>query len=227
MRQHVVIRREEFVGGTREKPEVGVFTQTHANRPPVPWGRIGVGEVVWMKWTGGPLVAQAIVSGFRQIENATPETLKDTTRGFALHELETYWLNLPPVFYGVTIYLEKERWVDEPISPSARSRGESWIVLDTPEKADAWLTNATVSEVTTNDTQSKRTRRSRTLPHSVRFHVLRRDNFQCTYCGGKPPEVRLQVDHIQPRSRGGTHDITNLRAACSECNIGKGARSIE
>ncbi len=37
MREHIVIRREEFVGGTREKPEIGVFTQTRTNCPPVPW----------------------------------------------------------------------------------------------------------------------------------------------------------------------------------------------
>ena len=58
MVQHIAIRRENYVAGTRERPEVGVFTQTHATRPPVPWGRIVVGEPVWMKWTGGPLVAQ-------------------------------------------------------------------------------------------------------------------------------------------------------------------------
>lgn len=43
MRQHVVIRRDEYVAGTRERPEVGIFTQTHATRPPVPWDRIAVG----------------------------------------------------------------------------------------------------------------------------------------------------------------------------------------
>ena len=44
MRQHLVIRREAYVAGTRERPEVGIFTQTHRRRPPVPWSRIGVGE---------------------------------------------------------------------------------------------------------------------------------------------------------------------------------------
>src|SRR5262245_58097474 len=37
MRQHVVIRRESYVAGTRDRPEVGIFTQTHTTRPPVPW----------------------------------------------------------------------------------------------------------------------------------------------------------------------------------------------
>ena len=58
---HVVIRQESYVAGTRERPEVGIFTQTHASRPPVPWGKRGVGDLVWMKWSAGPIVAQAHV----------------------------------------------------------------------------------------------------------------------------------------------------------------------
>jgi hypothetical protein len=30
--QHVVIRQESYVAGTRERPEVGVFTQARARR---------------------------------------------------------------------------------------------------------------------------------------------------------------------------------------------------
>ena len=79
--QHVVIRRDDYVSGTRDRPEVGVFTQTHATRPPVPWGKIASGDVVWMKWAGGPIVARARVAGFRQLENCTPAKLRATTQG--------------------------------------------------------------------------------------------------------------------------------------------------
>ena len=40
MLQHVVICQESYVAGTRERPEVGIFTQTHSSRPPVPWGAL-------------------------------------------------------------------------------------------------------------------------------------------------------------------------------------------
>ena len=53
VQQHVVIRQECDVAGTRERSEVGIFTQTHAARPPVPWGKLGVGDLVWMKWSPG------------------------------------------------------------------------------------------------------------------------------------------------------------------------------
>lgn len=38
--------------------------------------------------------------------------------------------------------------------------------------------------------------------------------------------MRLHVDHIHPQSRGGTNDLDNLVTACSDCNIGKGARLL-
>ena len=44
--EHISIRREDYVSVTKERPEVGFFTQTHATRPPVPWGRISIGETV-------------------------------------------------------------------------------------------------------------------------------------------------------------------------------------
>lgn len=51
--------------------------------------------------------------------------------------------------------------------------------------------------------------------------MLSRDGFQCRYCGRKPPEVSLEVDHIKPRCAGGSDDETNLITACRDCNQGK------
>lgn len=57
----------------------------------------------------------------------------------------------------------------------------------------------------------------------TRFEVFKRDRFTCQYCGGKPPEVTLELDHIHPVAKGGTNDILNLCTSCKECNRGKGA----
>jgi hypothetical protein len=54
---HVAIRREEYVSGTRDRPKIGIFTQAHQTRHPVPWGQIAIGDTVWTKWSGGPIVA--------------------------------------------------------------------------------------------------------------------------------------------------------------------------
>lgn len=61
---------------------------------------------------------------------------------------------------------------------------------------------------------------SRLAPR-LRFHVLRRDNWTCRYCGKRAPNVVLEVDHLVPVSRGGTDEPWNLLTACFDCNRGK------
>jgi 5-methylcytosine-specific restriction endonuclease McrA len=51
--------------------------------------------------------------------------------------------------------------------------------------------------------------------------VLVRDNHECQYCG-RPAE---NVDHVVPRSRGGSHTWDNVVAACRPCNSRKENRS--
>ena len=59
------------------------------------------------------------------------------------------------------------------------------------------------------------------ISKKIRFEVFKRDAFKCAYCGKTPPEVVIEVDHIQPRSRKGSDDINNLITACFDCNRGK------
>lgn len=59
------------------------------------------------------------------------------------------------------------------------------------------------------------------ITKKIRFEVFKRDGFQCAYCGKTPPEVALEVDHIEPKSKGGSDDINNLVTACFDCNRGK------
>jgi hypothetical protein len=57
----------------------------------------------------------------------------------------------------------------------------------------------------------------------TRFEIFKRDAFTCQYCGAKPPNVILHVDHILAVANGGTNDTGNLVTACSQCNLGKSA----
>ncbi len=55
------------------------------------------------------------------------------------------------------------------------------------------------------------------------WDVLARDNWRCCKCGRSAKEdgVILHVDHIKPRSKGGTDDMDNLQTLCRKCNLGK------
>jgi len=55
----------------------------------------------------------------------------------------------------------------------------------------------------------------------MRFEVFKRDNFECQYCGAKPPNVPLEIDHIIPVSKKGKTTKDNLITACFDCNRGK------
>ena len=59
------------------------------------------------------------------------------------------------------------------------------------------------------------------ISKSTRFEVFKRDSFTCQYCGKRAPDVVLEVDHINPVSKGGDNDISNLITACFDCNRGK------
>jgi hypothetical protein len=61
----------------------------------------------------------------------------------------------------------------------------------------------------------------------VRIRVLKRDRFTCVYCGKTGAESELEIDHIHPVSKGGSHHVSNLVTACRTCNQAKGAGTLE
>ena len=56
------------------------------------------------------------------------------------------------------------------------------------------------------------------VPGSLRYRVLSRAKGRCELCGISKDEKFLDVDHIIPRSKGGSNDISNLQALCTTCN---------
>jgi ATP adenylyltransferase len=62
------------------------------------------------------------------------------------------------------------------------------------------------------------------VPYSLRYQVLAESDRRCALCGATEKERPLDVDHIVPRSRGGTNEKANLQVLCSRCNRAKGNR---
>lgn len=61
--------------------------------------------------------------------------------------------------------------------------------------------------------------------YEVCEYLLNKWDRKCTYCGAE--NVPLQIEHIQPKAKGGTNRISNLCLACEPCNIKKGTQDIE
>jgi 5-methylcytosine-specific restriction endonuclease McrA len=53
--------------------------------------------------------------------------------------------------------------------------------------------------------------------------VFARDGHRCQYCGASAENI----DHVVPRSKGGTHSWDNVVAACRPCNTRKRDRMLE
>jgi 5-methylcytosine-specific restriction endonuclease McrA len=61
--------------------------------------------------------------------------------------------------------------------------------------------------------------------YEIREYLLEKFRRMCSYCDAKG--VPLQIEHIHPRSKGGSESVTNLCLACEPCNKRKGAQPIE
>jgi 5-methylcytosine-specific restriction endonuclease McrA len=55
-----------------------------------------------------------------------------------------------------------------------------------------------------------------------RKNIFIRDGHACQYCGSVLPSLRLTLDHVIPRSRGGRSEWQNLVTCCYPCNNRKG-----
>jgi 5-methylcytosine-specific restriction endonuclease McrA len=58
-----------------------------------------------------------------------------------------------------------------------------------------------------------------------RRNLFARDGHQCQYCGRCFPSNQLSIDHVVPRSRGGTNSWDNVVCSCVRCNATKGGRT--
>jgi 5-methylcytosine-specific restriction endonuclease McrA len=74
------------------------------------------------------------------------------------------------------------------------------------------------------------TRHDRPRPNAVSFcrrNVFKRDHSTCQYCGGRPGNEELTIDHVIPRAQGGQTTWENCVLACVACNARKANRTPE
>lgn len=64
------------------------------------------------------------------------------------------------------------------------------------------------------------------LGYELREYLLLKFDHKCAYCGNGCSKG-FQIDHVIPRSRGGSNRLINLVLACKECNQTKGNKSYQ
>ena len=58
-------------------------------------------------------------------------------------------------------------------------------------------------------------------------YLLERENGCCIYCGIHASKAKMEIEHVIPRSRGGTDSLNNLVLSCHACNQTKGNQDIQ
>lgn len=62
---------------------------------------------------------------------------------------------------------------------------------------------------------------------SRRLTLLRLYNHACLYCDVSLDFFSITIEHLLPRSKGGTNNIANLAAACKRCNNLRGNQDLD
>ena len=103
------------------------------------------------------------------------------------------------------------------------------IVLVLRERADVVASNGKVwhsAHLRISSPSVIRLRHFVRIPYARRVPlnrrtVFQRDRFRCQYCGHQAENL----DHVVPKSQGGTHTWENVVACCRRCNTRKGGRT--
>jgi len=59
--------------------------------------------------------------------------------------------------------------------------------------------------------------------YEVREYLLEKFGRTCVYCGAE--NIPLEIEHLTPKSRGGSDRVSNLAMACRPCNQAKGSQT--
>jgi len=125
-----------------------------------------------------------------------------------------------------------------------RGRNDGWFAPSIQHKLDSHIKlidklksilpiTKTIVEVATFDQQKMQNpeisgieyQQGELQGYAVREYLLEKWQRKCAYCG--KTNIPLEIEHIIPKSRGGSSRVSNLTIACHECNQAKGNQTAE
>jgi 5-methylcytosine-specific restriction endonuclease McrA len=118
------------------------------------------------------------------------------------------------------------------LAPSFRSRVQNLLTWVT--RLSRWCPVGAISqELTRFDTQALQDptiagiqyQQGTLAGYEIRAYLLEKWHRRCAYC--QQSSTKLQVEHLVPRSRGGSSRISNVVLACEGCNLAKGNRTAQ
>ncbi|NES70336.1 MAG: HNH endonuclease, partial [Okeania sp. SIO2D1] len=117
---------------------------------------------------------------------------------------------------------------------STEGHSESGGNLKATGESDLWISDSNMANLShlcerriIND-ENPALRYSDLMPgvcQEVREYLLEKCGRKCAYCGAE--NVPLEIEHIHPRSKGGSNCVSNLTLACAPCNQAKGNQDVK
>jgi len=113
------------------------------------------------------------------------------------------------------------------LAPSLESRLDQTV--HAVEKLMKWLPIAAISvehvkfdmqKMRDDAIEGKGYQQGTLAGYEIREYLLEKFNRKCAYCGAE--NIPLEIEHITPKSKGGTNRIDNLTISCRKCNMDKG-----
>lgn len=102
---------------------------------------------------------------------------------------------------------------------------ESWAELGAEHGDDVIHTSRLILKVPRVVVLQAYDKLPRTRVRFSRQNIYLRDNFTCQYCNKPFPRIKLNLDHVVPRSQGGRTTWENVVCSCIRCNLEKGGRT--
>jgi 5-methylcytosine-specific restriction endonuclease McrA len=142
--------------------------------------------------------------------------------------LNRHWvpIHLTTSRHALTLLYQRVARAVDPLDCTLH-RFQSWADLAVPEDVPCVRTvtlRIRVPEIVVLERYGQIPKRS--VPFN-RKNLFDRDRNTCQYCGHHDVSQELTIDHVVPRSRGGTSHWENCVIACLTCNLKKGNRLIE
>ncbi|WP_013323717.1 RNA-guided endonuclease IscB [Gloeothece verrucosa] len=181
----------------------------------------------------------AKTTGLSLVNDQTGEVIwagELTHRGFAIRESLTSRRQLRRSRRGRKTRYRQPRFnnrkrVDKSLPPSLMSRVHN-ILTWVRKLTRLAIITAISSELVRFDTQALENpeirgteyQQGELAGYEVREYLLEKFNRKCIYCS--QTDTRLEIEHLTPRSKGGSNRVSNLGIACQPCNQKKGNRDV-
>ena len=169
-----------------------------------------------------------------QIEHRAEQVKKnlDTRRGARRNRRSRETIYRKSKFADGGVFRQKGN--EGTIPPSIHSiigNTETWV-----KRLSRWinLENASVEAVRFDtqllgnpDIEGKQYQHGTLAGTEIKEYLLIRHSHTCQYCGGASGDSVLEIEHMKPKSRGGSNSIRNLTISCHTCNQLKGSLTPE